>query len=255
MKSLNSFLNEFMDGFQFNNRFACKVVIPRSLKLTGTEMAARDWLAKGFVCESTNLPDRAFEETQMTQYGITEQFPYHTAFTSLDCVFNTPLVQTTPQDTDNPIPRVFHAWQNLIQDMSGTYEESSRDFTFAGSGSADGYYGEIQMGVFDRQNNLTLAYEFQRVYPRIVQSTPVTWKETNELTKLSIGFTFSTWRAKPIREVVGDFFPESETRFGGEGNPFQNIQFTPPRTTFGGIVRGIAGDIISDVTNGRIRIG
>ena len=254
MKSLNTFLNTFMDGFQFNNRFACKVIVPRSLALNETEQIARDWLGRGFVCESTNLPDRAFTVTQMTQYGITEQFPFHTEFTSLDCVFNTPLVQMGPEETDNPIPRVFHAWQNLIQDLSSTYEESSRDFTFAGSSSVDGYYGEIQLGVFDRQNNLTLAYEFQRVYPRVVQATPVTWKEENELAKLSIGFTFSIWRPIQASKIQGDWFPEPEQMFKGS-NPFQNIQFTPPRSTLGGIVTGVISDIINDATNGRVRIG
>lgn len=268
MKSLNTFINEFSDGFQMNNRFICKVITPEQLVTADTEgnAAVATWLAKGILCESTNLPDRAFAETPMTQYGLTEQFPYHSEFTTLDCTFNTPLY-----GTDNPVPRMFHAWQNLIQDMRGGYN-SSRDFSFSGTNSSNGYYGELFIGVFDRQNNPTIAYEFERVYPRVVQSTPVTWREENELTKLTVGFTFSAWR--PLTNVPEGFFPDTDllrsaplgtgpfqqNPMGYPGSPgypgeFQNTRFQAPRTTLGGILIGLASDIINDVTGGRVRIG
>lgn len=249
MRSLNSFINEFTDGFQLNNRFVCKVIVPDALELTETEKAAKDWLARGILCESTNLPDRAFAETQMTQYGFTEQIPYHSEFTTLDCVFNTPL-----RSADNPVPRLFHKWQNLIQDLSQGYE-SSRDFTFSGTNHTNGYYGELQLGVFDRQNNLTLRYDFERVYPQTVQSTPVTWHEENEFTKLTCGFTFSVWHPSTDHSV--DFFNEQELLRSVElgATRFLSSGFTPPQAGPFSILGGIATQIISDVTNGRVRIG
>lgn len=275
MKNLNTFINEFRDGFQFNNRFMCKVIVPQQLQLkTEGNYAVAEWLAKGILCESTNLPDRAFAETQMTQYGLTEQFPFHSEFTSLQCVFNTPLRSTGDTRNDNPVPRFFHSWQDLIQDLSEGYD-STRDFTFSGTNHTNGYYGELQLGVFDRHNNLTIAYEFERVYPQIIQATPVSWREENELTKLAVGFTFSTWRAIPQDKAEGLFgstellrgvgfmspFNQTQLELGSPNynrGDFQEGRFTPPRTTIGGILTGIAtdviSDVISDVTNGRVRI-
>lgn len=272
MKNLSTFINEFQDGFQPNNRFMCKVIIPEQLILT--HPAAWDWLAKGILCESTNLPDRAFAETQMTQYGLTEQFPYHTEFTSLQCVFSAPLKMSGESTNDNPVLRFFHAWQDLIQDMKQGYD-STRDFTFSGTNHTNGYYGEIQLGIFDRQNNLTLAYEFERVYPQIIQATPVTWQEENELTKIAIGFTFSAWHPISPDKAKGLFgstellrtiplqsgFNQTQMELGEQNynrGDFQNGRFTPPRSTIGGILTGIAtdiiSDVISDVTNGNVRI-
>jgi hypothetical protein len=284
MKSLNKFINEFEAGFQFNNRFACRIQLPRELLESGftlSDKKAVEWLNRGILCESTNLPDRAFAETQMTQYGLTEQFPIHSEFTTLDCTFNTPLIVVQSSDgrsagqMDNPVPRVFHAWQNLIQDMSTGYD-SSRDFTFSGTSSDNGYYGEIEIAVFDRLNTPTLLYSFERAYPRVIQSTPVTWREENELARLTVGFTFSVWRVVPLsdtktraawfmdEEVLqgrgfgsGPFQNNQMSYPGSYGHPgeFQNPMFRPSRSMIGGILTGMASDIIYDVTKGRVRIG
>jgi hypothetical protein len=180
-------------------------------------LVAKNWLARGIACESTSLPDRSFAETELTQYGLTEQFPYHTEFTALNCTFNTPL-----NGGDNPIQRVFHAWQNLIQDMTAGYN-SSRDFTFAGSGGSSdpkGYYGEIYLAVFDRQNNPTIGYQFERAYPKLVDAVAVSWSTESEVTKLPVTFTFSAWS---VWQVPKDFFPNTP--------PSGLDVFTPSETT------------------------
>ena len=195
MNNLSQFFNEFNLGFQQSNRFACKILVPTALTVSGPTLVAKNWLARGIVCESTSLPDRAFAETEMTQYGLTEQFPFHTEFTSLSCVLNTPL-----NGGDNPIMRLFHAWQNLIQDNSQGYD-SPRDFTFGST-----YYGEIQMAVFDRQNNPTIGYRFERAYPKLVDAVAVSWSADNEFAKLPVSFTFSAWS---VMQVGKDFFPNT----------------------------------------------
>lgn len=272
MKNLNTFLTEFSDGFQFNNRFACRIQTPVQLsnQVTNSERQAIDWLGKGILVESTNLPDRAFQEVEMTQYGLTEQVPYHSQFTTLACVLNTPL-STRSGGPDDVVPRVFHSWQNLIQDFKTGYD-STRDFTFSGTNSQNGYYGEVDLVVFDRQNRPTMQYHFERVYPRVVESTPVTWREESEFTRLSVGFTFSTWYPVPLNDTNAGWFtgldflssrplsnPFQQNQMGYPGNParpgeFQNGRFIPPGTGVGGFLRGVAREIISDVTNGRIRI-
>lgn len=216
MNSLNTFLNEFSAGFQYNNRFACQVLPPAALtsKLSGPEITALGWLKKGILVESTNLPDRAFVETQITQYGLTEQFPYHTEYTTLDCSFLTPIIEVSDAESSNPLPKVFAAWQNLIQDMSRGWTDSTRNFTFMGS-----CYGTLKMAAFDRKNTVTIAYEFEKAYPRLVQSTPVNWKEEGEFARLTIGFTFSNWKLMNSKDFA---FAEPFIRGGGAAVPFGN---------------------------------
>ena len=156
------------------------------------EKTAATWIHEGVVCAATNLPDRGFGETKMTIYGITEQFPFHSEYATLDCIFLTPLFKQ-----ENPIPRIFQKWQNLIQDMSSGYAGSTKDFTFSGTGPDNGYYGNIHLGMFDNHNALSLSYAFERVYPKVVQSTPVNWHEEHEITKLGVNFTYSTWTLLP----------------------------------------------------------
>jgi hypothetical protein len=208
MKNLGTFLSEFQEGFQPNNRFAAKV-FPPALNLTDTEREAKRWLESGFLCNMTRLPDRAFEETQMTQYGLTEQFPFHTQYTSQDCMFNTPL-----KNGDNPVPRVFSAWQNLIQEGSGGYNESTRDFTFPSE-----FYGGIKIGMLDRANRCTLLYLFENVYPKTVESVPVMWSEQNEVATLSVSFTFSSWS---MQRFNGEEFFNPDPVYGRSPSSFQN---------------------------------
>ena len=216
MKNLNSFINEFKDGFQHNNRFAAKVYPPTTMigNMTEAERVAWNWITRGFVCDTTNLPDRAFAETQITFYGLTEQIPFHSEFTTLDCTFNTPL-----HGADNPVPRVFHKWQNMIQDMTDGYD-STRDFNFPNN-----WYGHIEMAVLNRQNIPTLSYLFEKVYPKVIQSTPVTWKEENELTQLAVQFTFASVRVIPRDEQRDDFFAENGPL--PSRNPFDSSPFFP----------------------------
>lgn len=215
MKSLGTFLSEFQEGFQPNNRFAAKIFLP-NLGLSDTELEAKRWLESGFLCTTTRLPDRSFEETQMTQYGLTEQFPFHTQYTSQDCTFNTPL-----KNGDNPVPRVFSAWQNLIQDGSGGYSESTRDFTFPSE-----FYGHLLIGALDRANRCTLLYHFENAYPKTVESMPVTWSEQNEVATLGVSFTFSSWVMLPFNSE--EFFTP-DPAYGRDLTPFQNSD-TPNMT-------------------------
>lgn len=214
MNSLAEFFGEFRDGFQYNNRFLCQITPPTALAatLTNEEQIALGWIKRGIACESTHLPDRAFGETPMGLYGITEQFPYHTDYTSIDCVFMTPML-----GTNNILPRVFAAWQNLVQDMRNGYE-SSRDFTFP-----DTYYSQVMsITTFNRQNVPSLTYTFERVYPQLVQSVPLSWEEVNELTNLTVKFTFSAWKVEPANYNGPDPNEFRETPFVNP-LPFFNI--------------------------------
>src|ERR1019366_9128342 len=138
MNSLSAFIGQFKRGVQQANRFVVQVIVSPTtigniitdslqtngsiLGLVQTVLAAENsvlsvpqvvkWLAQGYLCEQVRLPDRAFAQVAMTQYGYTEQFLYHTDYPSLACHFRMPYAFNL--SNDNAVPRFFSYWQNTI---------------------------------------------------------------------------------------------------------------------------------------------
>lgn len=190
--NLNRFRNAVAAGFQPNNRFRFQLVLEGNIPLWSGLMVnvgpgvvqGLQGLREGVLCSATRLPDRSFDTVQMTQYGLTEQFPYKTDFTALDCTFLLPIYVGK-----NTVASIFYAWQNHIQDLSQGVVSSKRDFRWP-----DDYYSEARLYTFDRQNNTTGCYVFDRLYPKAVESVPVTWTDNSEMAQLNVTFAFSTWR-------------------------------------------------------------
>jgi len=112
--NINQFLGTFQNGFQPSNRFILQVMFSPDLAdrmingnaATGESSGgvfrggvtranieqALDWMQRGLLCEKTRLPDRAFDQVPLTQYGVTENFPYKTDYTALDSTFLLPLL-------------------------------------------------------------------------------------------------------------------------------------------------------------------
>lgn len=211
MKYLSQFMSEFRGGFQHNNRFLCQVFVPetmlreiltnnilleivdvlfpnigRRLDTNFSVPQVQNWLGRGLVCESARLPDRGFNTIPVHQYGFTEEVPNKSTHSTFDCVFRMPLV-----GGDNIVPRFFSYWQHYIQN-AGKGTESSFDFRFPNS-----YYGSIYLSLYDRQNNPTITYHFERVYPMTVSTNGVGWEAENQFMTLPVSFNYSTWKIIP----------------------------------------------------------
>jgi hypothetical protein len=151
------------------------------------------WLARGMLCDTTSLPSRGLETTDLSMYGFGEKFPFHTEYVPLDCTFMMPLTLG-----DNALPRFLNYWQNYIQ--SGQEgPESGMDFRFPSE-----YYGSIILAMFDRKNEPTIVYKFTNIYPVTVQSVPVSWEQSNEYLKCAVTFNYSSWKilSRADREVL-----------------------------------------------------
>ncbi len=55
------------------------------------------------------------------------------------------------------------------------------------------YYTSMQLIMFDKQDNASLTYVFDKVYPVVVSGSPVSWNST-EISKLDVSFMYSNWR-------------------------------------------------------------
>ena len=211
MPKLNQFISEFRDGFQQGNRFTVQLFVPDNIlnvtnntilqvidalfpnigsRLDPNFSAQRtgSWLARGLVCEATRMPDRSFETSEQTMYGITESYPVHTTYTNLSCTFLMPLVSN-----DNAVPRFFNYWFNSIQNgFEGP--ESGYNFTFP-----DDYRGQMLLTTYDRKDHATITYQFDRVFPKTVSSVELSWDGTNEVAKMVVEFTYSYWKILPFQ--------------------------------------------------------
>lgn len=213
MRYLSQFLADLRGGFQDNNRFDVQLYVPQGLlQSVITDSAAQQalnillptigqrfdptfsaaqvasWLARGIVCEAATIPSRSFECVDMAMYGFGEKFPYHSDFPAVDCTFLTPLA-----GTDNSVPRFFNYWLNYIHAAQAGVQDGM-DFRFP----AD-YYGTMLLTQYTRTEHPSITYKFERVYPKVVQSTPVAWATTDTHTKTSIQFNYSWYEILPYQ--------------------------------------------------------
>lgn len=209
MRNLSTFISHFTDGFQSANRFLCQIIVPETLLTTPgflgiidvlfpsvgkfvdpkfSALRVKDWLMRGLVCTSTRVPSRAFETADQHIYGYEEHFPVHQEFTTLDCNFMMPLVQS-----DSAMPRFFNYWQNLICHMQSGPEEGC-DFGWP----AD-YYATIFLTLYDKKNHPSITYQFDKAYPTTVESMDVNWDSSDEVLELPVEFTYSYYKILPFQ--------------------------------------------------------
>jgi hypothetical protein len=221
MNHISDFMGTFRNGFQRGNRFVCQVLIPpqlvaniiadsvapagggifdvvdKVLALENSVLAVPQvvkWLAQGYLVSDARLPDRGFGMVDLSMYGITEHFPVHAEYSSMDCTFLMPYA--TNVSNDNAVPRFFNYWQSQIQrNLNGP--DSGFDFKFPGD-----YYGTILLTALDRKNKGTITYKFDRVYPKTVDTVQMSWADTDKFATLPVSFNFSYWTVLPVVESL-----------------------------------------------------
>lgn len=171
---------------------------------------ASDLLGRGLLCEATSLPSRAFQTMTQTMYGFSEQFPIAAEYVPITCTFSMPLFGTSSPiitslenraleavlpsavkvtiktPATNPLPAFFSAWQNLIQNATNG-PASGFNLRFPSE-----YYTTMQVITYDKQDNVSLVYAFENVYPRLVESVPVSWS-ADGFAKQQVSFQYSHW--------------------------------------------------------------
>lgn len=209
MADLNKFINEFKHGFQQTNRFFVQFFIPPSLVASMIANAGLfgivdagmmipnvvKWLYTGMLCSDARMPDRGFGMVDLSMYGYTEHFPMHTEYSEFACTFMMP--HTTNIENDAAVPRFFDYWMNQIQNAQGG-AESGMDFKFPND-----YYATAILTLLDRKDHGTASYQFTNIYPKAVDSVPLSWGSENEYAKLPVSFNFSYWKMLPHIGSVG----------------------------------------------------
>jgi hypothetical protein len=223
MNNISDFMGTFRSGFQRSARFVCQVLIPPTLIVNVIKEATRNpalsgnilgvvrevldiensvlavpqvvkWLAQGYLVQDARLPDRGYGMVDLSMYGITEHFPFHTEYSALQCTFMMPYA--TNISNDNAVPRFFNYWQNVIQHNSRG-PESGFDFGFPSD-----YYSTVLLTLLDRKNRGTITYKFDNAYPKSVDSAQLSWSDDNKFLTLPVNFNFSYWTVLPVAESL-----------------------------------------------------
>ena len=215
MNNLQDFLSSFPREFQRPSRYICQILIPQGLaQAIATDDAQNNarqssvpqvisLLTQGLLVDTAFLPDRSFGMIDLAMYGFTEHFPYHSEYTTLKCTLLMPLTESGISagiagvgisvgiQADNPVPRFFNYWHDQIQDNESG-PSAGLDFGFPSD-----YYATILLTLFDRQNNATITYQFDKVYPKVIGSVEVAWSASDKFMMLPIEFMFSYWTIVP----------------------------------------------------------
>lgn len=165
-----------------SNRFELHISLPQAIQSAHTE--AHTMLSQGVLCQSTATPSRSFEVMQLDMNNHVQEIPIHTDYTTLDCVLLLPTV-----NLKNVVALAFNAWNNYIQ-RSTNGISSGLEFRFF-----DEYTTDMSLIMFNRGNKTTSTYTFIDAYPKIVESSAVSW-ERSEFQTLPVQFRYSYWTLK-----------------------------------------------------------
>lgn len=203
------------------------------LRLVNAFPEAAALLERGILCESTRTPSRSFETASMTIYGYEEKYPVFTTYTDLECTFYTPIFwgthgpsngilklftawqnlihEMTPFDDGTVVdhqsdlvvnfPDNYRLRQGMVMEMFDPYNARRNNGQIAVGVSTrlpiigDRIGAGITFGAEspDPDPTPTIRYRYFNVYPQTVESSPVSWGETDQVQKITVTFTYSYW--------------------------------------------------------------
>lgn len=138
-----------------------------------------------FLCESTEMPGRAFTATEVRYYGPSMKLPFQTVYEDISLNF---ICRSQGKERE-----FFDNWMSVINPIS------SFDFEYR-----DNYRATIELFQFDEQNKAQYAFSLLDAYPIIVNPQPVTWADA-EFLRLGVSFTYHYWTrvGNPIDGIGG----------------------------------------------------
>jgi hypothetical protein len=166
------------EGPSKSSRFIARIT-PNSTLLWQIALADAD-MDRGittdlaFLCESTELPGRAFTAVDVRYYGPSMKLPFQTQYEEISLNFLCRAEAKERQFFDN--------WMSIIHPLS-TFNFEYRD----------NYRANIELFQFDEKNRAQYSFTLVDAYPLIVNAQPVTWADS-EFLRLGVSFTYHYWK-------------------------------------------------------------
>lgn len=154
-----------------------------------------------YLCDSTELPGRAFEVSEARYYGPSITFPYNTKYSQeISMSFIT---------RNNAMERqLFDDWLGIINPINNFNFEYPRNY----HATIDVYQlseAPISDTGLPTEPEATYMWSLQNAWPATVNPQPVTWAD-NDVLRLSVSFIYQFW-TRPGRDATPGGAPTAET--------------------------------------------
>jgi len=137
-----------------------------------------------YLCESAELPGRAFMNIDARYYGPNQKLPFQSVYQDFNATF---ICRSESLERE-----FFDDWMTIINPIN------TWDFNYRND-----YSALIDVFQFKENNEPNYLFTLLDAYPIIVNPQPVSW-ESNEFQKLMVTFTYTHWR-RPNDPVAGAF--------------------------------------------------
>lgn len=220
INELRSAMNSF-GGFSKTSKFHVRIY-PKNT--SNSSYIAR---SLEFICDSATLPGLSWQtdELRMSGYGNIEKRPYSSIFQDVQTTFFC--------DSDGKVLEFFHKW------MQSIYNFDSRAGRLRSTGGIkqnlfnypDEYVGQVEITHFDDLGDEIVMYTLNDAYPLTVGDVQVAWEQNDQLTKIPITFTYTSWTSETLDPGVVD------DRLNAR---FESLNFAASRIDFGlALVHGL----------------
>lgn len=191
--SINAFRSSIIgQGLLRNNRFLVQMTKPNLFYANDSALFVDKILP--FICESANLPGISLATSEIRRHGIgpVEKRPYTTNL--IDINFNF-LV-----DNEGITLKFFQNWINGIvryDSLVTTGDDRPTIQPFEVEYRTE-YVSDIDILMYNEAMQQVYKVKLYNAFPIYVGDVPLSWGNTNDIVKLPVSFSYTTWTAEFI---------------------------------------------------------
>jgi len=198
--NINDFITNIQQyGVSSSSKFDVNITLPNifSNAKNGDILQSELPQLLAFRAESVNLPVAALLSNETARYGLgpSVKTPYNAVFGDIKITFIA--------DKSGTIYTFFYSWINSIYNFS---ETSTTSGTSTGGSTTsitlpryttmyddDIVAPNISINIYDNLGNIIQTVFVTRAKPIMFSASPLIWEQTNNLFKITVGFTFKEW--------------------------------------------------------------
>lgn len=185
MGTINQFKNVMTQGGARSNQFSVMLKFPDfaagSTSSNNDTNGASSAASKAqFLCNAASLPASELADATVFYRGRQVSFAGERTFR--------PWTITLYNDTDLSIRSVFENWVNYTSQSDATYGELS----------SSKYQTVLDVNQLDRNDNITMTYQFYDAFPINVGEINLSWDENNRIQVYNVTFQYNYWLRSPV---------------------------------------------------------
>lgn len=182
------------------NRFYVELVMPPimsscPISVNGQQKTFSQAFGRdvAFRAESVRAPGVAINFTNVNRYGVgpMQKFPYNAQFTDLSMSFLA--------DKESMIWIFFYNWLNNIFKYSSNDEGPMEDASRYRANYMVDYATEIYLHVYHYNGELSTTLKLIDAYPVSMNDVALSWDTNNQLMRITVTFTFRTWKMENVQ--------------------------------------------------------